>query len=126
MTEWMVHGLIPKGHVVLLIGQPHSMKSWLAEHLGLCIASGSRFLNEFRVEAGSVIMIDEDTPSDTLDERLDRFTTAMSISITNLPFEVRSMRGFQFRDSDINQLVTDIQSLTPPVLIIIDGSCNFP
>jgi hypothetical protein len=31
VNKYLVNGLIPKGHAVLLLGQPHSIKSWLEE-----------------------------------------------------------------------------------------------
>jgi hypothetical protein len=69
-----------------------------------------------------VILIDEDTPSDTLDERLDRLARALKISIASLPFKKRSMQGFLLTsNSDVNSLITDVSAMSPPVFVILDS-----
>ena len=83
MSKCLVNGLIPEGHTVLLLGQPHSGKSWFSEQLAVCIAGGRLFLGDegFTVQNGSVILIDEDTPTDTLEERLTRLAPALANSM---------------------------------------------
>lgn len=124
MTLWMVGEFIPQGHAVLLLGQPHSVKSWFAEQLSICIATGMAFLGEygFPVQKGSVILVDEDTPQDTLTERLDRLASAFGVSVSSIPLKIWSMRGFSLdSDSDINALTQEIYSMTPPVLVVLDS-----
>lgn len=124
MSKWLVDGLIPEGHAVLLLGQPHSGKSWLVEQLALCIASGKRFLgNEgFPVQDGSVIIIDEDTPTDTLEEHINRLAAGTGVELGRIPLELHSMQGFLLHDAKhVGALRTDISLKRGPVLVVIDS-----
>ena len=124
MTKWIVDGLIPEGHVVLFLGQPHSTKSRFLEQLAICVASGHRFLGYegFAVTQGSVLLIDEDTPTDTLEQRLNRLALGSGVDISNLPFEYRSMNGFLLNDNrQLINLEHDIGQMQPPVVVILDS-----
>lgn len=124
MTKWLVNGLIPEGHVVLLLGQPHSGKSWFVEQLALCIQSGERFLGHegFSVQKGSVIIIDEDTPTDTLEERLNRLAAGIGVDVSRTGLDWRSMQGFLlYDDKQIEALKTDISRKSRPLLLVIDS-----
>jgi len=124
MSKWLVNGLIPVGHTVLLLGQPQSLKSWLDEELAVCVAAGKRFLGSegFAVQKGSVILIDEDTPTDTLEERLTRLCSGFDVDLASIPLDVRSMQGFSLNDDkQIKALKNDIGHMNPPILIIVDS-----
>jgi hypothetical protein len=123
MVKWLVNGLIPLGHANLLAGQPGSVKSWLAEYLAVCIITGTKFLGDdgFSVQQGSVIIVDEDTPSDTLDERLKRLTALLGIPLDSLPIKVLSHKGYYFDDKGkMNELRGIIDGMQPPVLVVMD------
>jgi hypothetical protein len=123
MKKWLVKGLIPLGHAVLLLGQPHSVKSWFVEQLAVCVAAGRRFLGSdgFPVTQGSVIIVDEDTPTDTLEERITRLAAAIGVAVADLPIDILSMEGFSLdsgkRMKDLKNLISH---LPPPVLVILD------
>jgi len=124
MTDWLVQGLIPQGHCVLTVGEPHAMKSWMLEHLAICVASGQPFLGELDVKQQQVIIVDEDTPTEVLNTRIDRFCLGMNLSRTELEKEnliVRSMTGFQFMKNDDIDYLKLLSSISPPSLIIIDS-----
>jgi len=121
-TKWLVKGLIPDGHAVLLLGQPHNGKSWVAEQLAVCVASGRRLFNEFDVKQGPVVLIDEDTTGNVLEERLDRLTTRVGMRLSDLPIDSRSLTGFYlWDDQKRNDLVTHLNTLPHPKLVVIDS-----
>ena len=51
MARWLVQGLIPSGSSLVLLGEMHSGKAWLAEQLAVCVASGHDFLDTFARKA---------------------------------------------------------------------------
>lgn len=69
--SWLVDGLIPSGHTVLTLGKPHNGKSWFTNQLAVSIASGDKFCG-LGTTPSTVILIDEDSPSDTLLHRMKR------------------------------------------------------
>jgi predicted ATP-dependent serine protease len=68
-TEWLVEGIIPRGSVNLIAGEPGSYKSWLALALLRGLTSTGRFLDkECRVV--SVLYLDRENPLAIVRERL--------------------------------------------------------
>lgn len=54
--KWVVPGLIPEG-MTLLIGKPKMRKSWLAQGVGIAVASGGHVLGSIPVEQGDVLYL---------------------------------------------------------------------
>ena len=127
MTDWLVEGLMPMGHAILLLGQPHSCKSWFDEQLSVCVATGEKFLGDegLTVAKGSVILVDEDTPTDTLMTRMRRICKAYKCKLEDLPITIKSMESFRLSDEkQVQELIRDIYRLTPPVLVVLDSLSN--
>lgn len=124
MTNWIVNGLIPQGHIILVVGQPGNGKSWWMAQLAVDAADGGDHMGEFDVVQCSVIYIDEDTPTDTYEERLARIAVFTGKPIRALPIDHRSMTGFRLSDDKVRQaLVNEIQVRNKSgkhVLVIID------
>jgi archaellum biogenesis ATPase FlaH len=122
MTKWIVRGLIPEGHIVLVAGQPGNCKSWWMAQLATDAAQGEKHMGAYDVQKCNVIYIDEDTPTDVYEDRLSRM--ALGTPLNQLAIDRRSMTGFYlFQDKQRNNLVTDIKRLGTqgkPVLVIID------
>lgn len=125
MTKWLVKGLIPEGHVVLVVGQPGNLKSWWIAQLAIDIADGNgKHLDRFEVEKTHVIYIDEDTPVDTYEERLERLACFTGKKLEDLPIDCRPMQRFRLSDDKTRRaLIADIKKLKTggeKVLVIID------
>jgi archaellum biogenesis ATPase FlaH len=119
--EWLVKGLIPKGHVVLLAGDPGAGKSWFAESLALSVASGKPFLGVFPVLRSSVILIDEDTPEIDFNDHIKRLGIGLGIYEEDIEFHHRNKQGYQLdNDLSLNNLKALIDMVPAPVLIIFD------
>jgi archaellum biogenesis ATPase FlaH len=122
--KWIIDGLFPEGHLILVVGQPGNGKSWWMAQLAVDAAVGGQHICEFDIQQCSVIYIDEDTPTDTYEERLDRIAEFVNKTIQQLPIDCRSMSGFRLYDNKIRQaLVDDIEVLNKNgkrVLLIID------
>lgn len=68
--EWLVEGTLTQGAVGFVAGQPKSFKSWAGLDLAISVATGSDFLNYFKVQnPGPVLYIQEEDPIITLKQR---------------------------------------------------------
>jgi hypothetical protein len=67
--EWVVEGIIPRGSVTLLAGEPGSYKTWLALALLRGVTTGEKFL-ERQCTALSVLYLDRENPLTVVRERL--------------------------------------------------------
>lgn len=68
-TEWIVEGLLPRGSVTLIAGEPGSYKSWLSLSLLRSVATGQKFLDRACVST-SVLYLDRENPHAVVRERL--------------------------------------------------------
>ena len=122
--QWLVHGLIPEGQTVLLLGSPHSGKSWILEQLAVCLSCESPLFGEdgFVTKQSSVILIDEDTPGDVLKSRLIRLCAALKKNPSQIAMSVKSMTGFHLESpAHIENLLSQISFLPKPVVVAIDS-----
>ena len=117
--EWLLEGLIPKGHIILLPGLPGVGKSWIVDGIATHIACGKPFLG-LPVIQGPVILIDEDTPCDELSNRLQRLSQGLNSPLGNSPLEVRSMQNINLSDEDTICELEKFIGETHSVLIILD------
>lgn len=70
-TTWLVEGLIPSEGFTALTGTPASYKSFLTEHLAICLTQeDTPFLGHFPVTPGAVLFIDKENPLSLLKDRL--------------------------------------------------------
>jgi hypothetical protein len=69
-TTWLVKDLIPSIGFTALTGAPASYKSWITEHLAICVATGTPLFNHFEVTQGAVLMIDKENSPNLLKDRL--------------------------------------------------------
>lgn len=126
---WLVDGMIMQGLYHLLVGRPQRGKSLLAEQLAVCVASGNPFLGKFKTKQGKVLLIDEDTPTKTLTNRLYRFANCIGKNLEKLPIEVRSMTGFRLDDtSQLNKLLQDVKGVELTILDCLNsiaGTWNY-
>ncbi len=122
MTRWLVHGLIPSGSSVVLMGELHSGKAWLAEQLAVSVASGHDFLDMFRVDRQHVILIDEDSGTASFKRRFSRLARGLSVDPDSAAIECYSRCNFLLYDDERREWLRNLikqQRGTP--LVIIDN-----
>ena len=102
--EWIIQGLIKPGLSHLLLGKPQRGKSLIADQMAICISSGKPFLNKFPVKKGKVVLIDEDTPTEVLTNRLERFANCVGRDLESLPLEWQSLTGWKLTPRSIADL----------------------
>jgi archaellum biogenesis ATPase FlaH len=116
-TKWLVEGLYPEGHIILMVGQPTAGKSWTAAQAAADVDAGTKHFGKFKTTQGPVFYIDEDTPTNVFQQRLSRLSP-------NHTIECMSMSGFRLSAySRRHSLVSDIKACSErgsQPLVIID------
>lgn len=118
---WLIENWLPKGHRVLDTSTEGSFKTMTGCRIAVSVASGKTFL-ERRVEQGSVLIVDEETPEPDLHRHLERFSLGLGYnSWHDLPIEVLSMTEFRFdRSTKLAELMSVVKKVKP-ALIRIDS-----
>ncbi len=120
-VEWIIEGIIAQGDRVVLYGEFGSMKSWLLLDMGIHIAAGQCWLNEFNVpEPKRVLFIDEEMNVRTLHRRIRRLGDGMDIQTENIPFMAMSQVGVTFDEGGANSLLDALRrsNFDPDIVII--------
>ena len=64
----LIHGIVRRGHVMLLSGKGKGAKTWAAIQLAVTVAAGSSWFS-YKCEQGDVLYIDPELDSKSLDNR---------------------------------------------------------
>ena len=59
--EFLIEGLIPKGGITILSGNPSSCKSWILLEIARCIASNEELFGKYKTLEARTLYIDEET-----------------------------------------------------------------
>ncbi|MBB4060258.1 RecA-family ATPase [Salinibacter ruber] len=78
--KWWVEGLVPDKHLTMLVGDGGIGKSYLALHLGLCIAAGRPFLEQ-EVEQGRVLFLDHELHLHEQQRRVQQVAAGMNLKV---------------------------------------------
>ena len=71
-VEWLIDGILPKGGVLLVTGEPGGGKSWMLQELALAFTTGRPWLGHFPTTKADVLVIDEENALRLLKKRLER------------------------------------------------------
>lgn len=114
-VDWIWPGVIPKGKLSLLIGDPGHGKSLLSVEIAACISSSKQFPDGTKPETGNVLMVFcEDGAGDTVKPRL-RLAGANMDKVFHLTINNRFLK----LDTDLTQL-TEVIKQTNAALLVID------
>jgi len=113
-AKWLVKDLVPLGHLCVILAQSGAGNSFASESLAVSVAAGESWLG-FDTTPGDVLIIDQDTPTNVLRERLKRICAAVGIPKHNI--EYQSMQNLSLENGHISKLAHDLK----PRLIIIDS-----
>lgn len=119
--EWLIEDWLPIGHRGMDTAPEGSFKTIWGCWLAVCIAAGADIFSH-KVKQGTVLLVDEETPSPSLDSHLDRFAQGLGYNrYGDLPITRLSMEGFRFgRKVEFDKLlkvVTDLQ----PIFVRLDS-----
>ena len=115
-AKWAVEPIIPLGHLGIVLAQSGVGKSLIVESLAVHMVHEVPFCG-FTTNFGDVLIIDQDTPSNVLTNRLVKFGKAMGCVPKHRLF-VESMKDYSLADSTLRTVIKDHGSA---VLVIIDS-----
>ncbi len=121
-VRWVVEGLICRGDIHLLIGEPGIGKSWLTMALSLGIAAGHQeFLGKPIKEHGRVLYLDEENPEDLVFDRFRKLGMAKEDAKN-----IRYINNFGIRldKSDADDVVEEALEFQP-TLVVLDSLTRF-
>jgi len=90
-----IHGLLREGETMNVIAPPKVGKSWLVSDLALCKPAGRRWLGQFDVVSGPVLIIDNELHGETIANRLPKVADARGIPAAEYldAIQVVNLRG---------------------------------
>jgi hypothetical protein len=111
-SKHLIEPIYPVGHKIMVAAIETGTKTWLLAASAIHVASGESFLG-MKVHQSRVLMLDEETPTETLYKRLDRLAMGLGYqSYKELPIEVRSKMGFRFDSTrQLNQVQEALKQL---------------
>lgn len=96
---WRVQNLIQDKKTIIVAGSSAVGKSWLMINLGLSVAKGVPFLDNFQVEKGGVLFIDRENSIPELQNRVEMVSNGMNISLEeDLPLFFISEQSLRLDD----------------------------
>ncbi len=102
-NRWLVDQLIPAEGINIVSGPPGNFKTWLVLHMGIAIARGEKFVNEFPCTQSGVLIIDEEDHLRLLKERV-----VLLGATKDLPLYFLSLRGFNVDEENWRKKVLDM------------------
>ena len=93
-TTWLVENLIPSEGFTAITGTPASYKSFLTEHLAVCLSSDKLFLGHFKVTQTPLLIIDKENPLSLLQERFIK----LGLTESALVFFLQQPDAFQLKN----------------------------
>ena len=94
--DYLVHPWLPIGDRILVAGTQGCSKTWILLWLCVCVAAGKKFFGR-PVMQGPVLIVDEETPTHVIVERLNRYCLSMGYqSYKELPIEILSHEGVRW------------------------------
>jgi hypothetical protein len=116
-VRWLVDGLMCRGDLHLLMGDPNLGKSWLTLDLALAIASGRpTWIGRDVTEQGRVLYIDEENPEDLVYDRLIKLGMTKDDAKN-----IRYINNEGIRlDRNVDELIDESLEFDP-TLIVVDA-----
>lgn len=122
----VVDGLFRAGETVNIIAAPKMGKSWLGYGLGIAVATGSKWLTEFKTSQGRVLLVDNELHPPTIARRVPRVAEALGFRPEDYEhnFDVWTLRG---RLRSLAELAVPFADMEADYykLIILDAKYRF-
>lgn len=119
--EWFIEDWYPMGHRMMDTAVEGNCKTTLGCWLAVCTATGEDFLGQ-KVQQGSVVIVDEESPAATLEDKVSRFALSFRYSDWHeLPIYIYSMKGFRFGRKSSMDWLTKIVVDKEPMLLRMDS-----
>lgn len=120
-TPWLVDRLIPVGGITIIAGPPGYGKSWFLHDLALACATGTLWLNHFKVIGGPVLYVDEESPPVSLRHRFKRLLKAKKLCSNDIDLRLLIRTGVRLTDDTSMRHLTRLILKLRPTLLILDS-----
>lgn len=119
--NWIVKNFLPKESLVILYGEPGTMKTYMAIDLAMCVATGKPWLG-LETTQTSVIMIDEESGKNRIIKRMLASMNGHEVSIgQTVPFYVTLPSGVDLGDRHWELIIIDAIQKSGSELVILDA-----
>jgi hypothetical protein len=118
-AAWLVQGMVPKAVPWVIVGPPKSCKTWMAEHLAICIASGAAFLG-IPVQQGRVLLLPREDSTLETRRRIWRLCRGLGIDPRTLDGRliVETQPFYLDRQEDVARMHASIDAHGVDVVLV--------
>lgn len=118
-VRWLVHGLWTAEGCGVVGGEPKSFKSFLTNHVAVCVAAGLPVLGRFPTVKGRVLMFNaEDRPRMTR-RRIGRMCRALDLDIAALDLKLIDVPALRLDDAGtVDKLRATVERERPTLLVL--------
>lgn len=119
-TEWLIAGWWSSEACGFLAGHEKSSKTILAIGMGLCIATGTRWLGKWDVQQGPVVAVLEEDHKRRVQRRLRVVGNALGLDWRTDRLVIAAQEGCNIRDERGRGRLAALVRRVKPVLLIVD------
>ncbi|MCD8200546.1 MAG: AAA family ATPase [Clostridia bacterium] len=131
LAEELIHGLLRRGHKMLVSGASKANKSFFLIELGIAISQGLEFLG-FQCEKGKVLYINMEIDKDSCNDRVIQIARAMGVEKDpDRMFAMKNMRGLaRPLEELVDELITEYKDenfaaiIVDPIYKLMTGDEN--
>ena len=125
LSDWLIEDLFPMGHRGIITSPEGTFKTIIGCWFAVCIASGTPIFGH-AVTQGPVLIVDGETPEESLKNHLERFAKGLGLKLVNLPIITLCGESvFKWdRKSLMNELLEMI-AVVNPVFVRMDSLASF-
>ncbi len=73
-VPWDVEGIFESGTINMISAPPNQYKSWVVQHIALCLAQGKEVFEQFKTKKQSVLIVNEEDNLRMIKDRLIKMT----------------------------------------------------
>ncbi len=117
---WLIPGVMPAGVPVVIAGHPKSQKTFVAEHMAICLAAGFDWLGRKVKRCRVLLLPREDSVRETR-KRIWRLARGLGVDPRDLDgwLRIDSKTPFYFSDkADVARMHATITSWRPDLIVI--------
>jgi len=118
---WLVRGIVARGVPQFIAGTPKSRKTWIMEHVAICIAAGIPWLDRFPTARGRVLLLPREDSLRETRRRIWRLARGLGLDPRDLSETLRvdSAQPFYFsRAEDVVRMQRTIEAWHPDLIMI--------
>jgi hypothetical protein len=120
-AAWLIRGVLAAGVPQVMAGSPKSRKTFLLEHMLICVAAGVDWLGQFKTTRSRVLLIPREDRERETRRRIWRLARGLGLDPRDLDewLRVDSRTPFYFSEAaDVTRMRRTIESWRPAIIAI--------